>query len=1127
MKLSDFKFDKDVKTSSLDEVYRSINNQRTDYPSDKTIHRLFSEQAARTPDSVAVTDENGSLSYRELEEKSNQLAHFLKSRNPKKEFIAGVLQDRSIRLAISQLGILKAGGAYLPLTPSTPFNRMRFILENAEAEMLIFDSEHLRNANKLQWECPSVRDIICIDSDDYDQLNEGSGEMMKEDTWDLIRREMHDDISGGGWKSSFTGELLSREVMDEYAENIEKKLTPHTGKNKKVLEIGVASGMSMFRLAPKVQHYVGTELTSGILEWTQQEAEKKGVKNISLKHLAAHETDRLEESGFDVVIINSVVQCFSGHNYLKQTLEKSIQKMDDEGLIFLGNIWDQKKKDHFIDALEAFQSENAGKGYTTKTDRYEELFLSEEWFTDLQKEWPWITEIQFSPLISKHQSELSDYSYDIILKIDKRWMREPRPEMSDPKYRNQFDLSHIRKFDISLPEELSTPGSLANLMYTSGSTGRPKGVMVEHKNVNRLVINTNYISIQPDDVVFQGGIPSFDASTIETFLALLNGAQLYYPKQEELLNPQQLSDLLNLNRITVLFITTRLFNLLADQNPEAFQTIRVLMSGGERASAVHFNKIRKLYPDLKLMNVYGPTENTGYSTYHPVEKEYDDEIPIGIPVANSTVYVVDESLNLVPVGKSGELLVGGDGVARGYVKDPEKTEQLFIPNPFSGHDRLYKTGDIVRLNQDHHLEYIERKDKQVKIRGNRIEPGEIEHQILTFSSVKEAVVIPVNQNGEQQLACYLVCNSATDIDVLREQLKRKLPEVMIPAHFQVVESLPINSNGKLEVSRLPDISAEINLDAAEQPSTETESRMIQIWKDLLNLKSIGVNQNFFDLGGHSLTTTKLVSAIEKEMDVTLPFSLIFTANTVRELSTYIDNLEKFDSSIVHRDLVQLSKPDSGTNSIFAFPPGSGYSLAYTSLAPKLKPFGFYGFTFIEKEHRLGRYVQMITKTEKPPYTLFGYSGGGKLAFLVARELEKHGFEVDKLIMVDSARYVKELPVSDADVQFYASEFLEGVTSKILRETVINKMKSYRHFLAGCIEEGTISADITVIQGTDSEDLYLGPDGEEWATMTGWRDNTSGKFELIKGSGSHKEMLNGDHLVKNSEIILQFLKKTKP
>lgn len=141
--------------------------------------------------------------------------------------------------------------------------------------MLIFDSEHLRNANKLQWECSSVRDIICIDSDDYDQLNEGSGEMMKEDTWDLIRREMHDDISGGGWKSSFTGELLSREVMDEYAENIEKKLTPHTGKNKKVLEIGVASGMSMFRLAPKVQHYVGTELTSGILEWTQQEAEKK------------------------------------------------------------------------------------------------------------------------------------------------------------------------------------------------------------------------------------------------------------------------------------------------------------------------------------------------------------------------------------------------------------------------------------------------------------------------------------------------------------------------------------------------------------------------------------------------------------------------------------------------------------------------------------------------------------------------------------------------------------------------------------------------------------------------------------------------------------------------------------
>lgn len=1123
MKLSDFKFDKEVKTSSLEEVYKEINNRRNRYPFDKTIHKLFSDQASKTPDAVAASDETESITYRELEEKSNQLAHFLKSRNLKKEFIAGLLQDRSIRLAISQLGILKAGGAYLPITPSTPFNRMRFILENAEAEILLFDSEQLRNANKLQWECHSLRDIICLDSDNYSQLIEGSGEMMSEDTWDLLRREMHDDISGGGWKSSFTGELLSREVMDEYADNIEKKLTPFTDKNKKVLEIGVASGMSMFRLAPKVEHYVGTELTSEILEWTQDEAGKKGVNNILLKHLAAHETDRLQESGFDIVIINSVVQCFSGHNYLRQTLEKSIQKMNDKGLIFLGNIWDQKKKDHFIDALEAFQNENTGKGYTTKTDRYEELFLSQEWFTDLKKEWPWITEIQFSPLIAKQQSELSDYSYDILLKINKRWMNETRPANSETRQKYQFDLSHISSFDVSLPEEISTHNSLANLMYTSGSTGRPKGVMVEHKNVIRLVRDTNYITIQPDDVVFQGGIPSFDASTIETFLALLNGAQLYYPKQEELVDPRQLSDLLNQNKITVLFITTRLFNLLTDRNPEAFQTIRVLMSGGERASTQHFNRIRKLYPDLKLMNVYGPTENTGYSTFHLVEEEYDDEIPIGIPVANSTVYVVDEALNLVPVGKSGELLVGGDGVTRGYVKDPQKTDDLFIMNPFFENDRLYKTGDIVRLNPDHHLEYIERKDKQVKIRGNRIEPGEIEHQILSFSTVKEAVVIPVNQKGEQQLACYMVCNGKTDIDVLREQLKRKLPDVMIPAHFQVIESLPINANGKLEVSKLPDISTEIKLESAEQPSSETEFKMAQIWKDLLGLKSIGVNQNFFDLGGHSLTTAKLVSAIEKEMNVSLPFSLIFTANTVRELSTYIDNLDKFDSRIVHHEMVQFSKPESGNKSIFSFPPGSGYSLAYTSLAPKLKPFGFIGFTFIDKEHRLDRYVQMITKTETPPYTLLGYSGGGKLAYLVAQELEKQGYEVDKLIMIDSARYIKELPVSDADVQFYASEFLEGVTSKILRETVINKMKSYRQFLAGCIEGGTIGSDIVVIQGSDSEDLYLGPDGDEWATMAGWNENTRGKFELIRGSGSHKVMLNGEHLKKNSDIILEFLK----
>lgn len=1126
MKLSDFKIDEALSDADIASVYAELNDTGIDYPRDATVHALFSRQARETPDAVAVCDADASLTYRELEEESNRLARFLLDRNYGPEFVAGVLQERSVRLALTQLGIMKAGGAYLPVSPEMPYSRIRYIMENAGARLLLFDGSLIREANKLQWECAGLSDIICIDSDDLYGLREETGEMMKEDTWEYLRREMQDDISGGGWRSSFTGELLSREVMDDYASNIEKKLGPLLDSGDRVLEIGCASGMSMFRLAPKVEHYYGTELTGDILEWTAAKAEEKQIDNITLRQLAAHETERIDAPPFDAVIMNSVIQCFSGHNYLRDALRQAIEAMGGEGLIFLGNIWDQELKDAFTDELEQFEREHMGEGYTTKTDRYEELFLSRQWFRDLQYDRPEITGIEFSPLITDHRSELSDYSYDVLLTVDKQAAAgsddgaAPGPER---KSRRQFDRSDYSALpDDALPEQ-GGADKLANLMYTSGSTGRPKGVQVEHRNITRLVTRTNYIAVTPRDRILQGGTPSFDASTIETWLALLNGAELHYPRQLQMLDTGELSRFLREREITVLFLTTRLFNLLTDRHPEAYRTLRVLMTGGERASTPHFNTVRERCPDLKLMNVYGPTENTGYSTFYPVESRCKGEIPIGRPVANSTVHVLDEKRNRVPRGMAGELYVSGDGVARGYVGRPELTERAFIDNPFGEGRRLYRTGDMVRLNADRQLEYIGRRDDQLKIRGNRVEPGEVEHLLLGFPQISRAVVLPVERENETVLGAYLVASGNIDLEVVREHLRRKLPEQMIPSHFQRVDALPLNASGKLDRSKLPGFENGA-ANAQTPPSGETESALLKIWREILDREAIGVDENFFDIGGHSLSTTRLVSAIDKEMGISLPLTLIFTANTIREQAAYIDNLESIDNRILHDDMAPLAAGENGV-SLFGFPPGSGYALAYAKLAPLLHPFGFCGFPFLEKEHRLRRYVDLITRTQSPPYILFGYSGGGKLAFVVAQELERQGHEVERIVMVDSARYLREVPVTDADVRYYAEEFLEGITSRVLRQRVARKMKAYRRYLARLIETGTVEAEIHVIRGEDAEDLYYGPDGEPWATLSGWEENTTGAFQLIEGHGTHKEMLNEPNLSPNAGLIRKCLTRS--
>ena len=297
----------------------------------------------------------------------------------------------------------------------------------------------MRDACRLLWESLHLGVVFCANTRDIRGEIEPHGDYMREDIWDAVGQVAFDDISGGGWTSSFTGEWLSRRVMDEYGDNIRTKLAPYLKEDARVLEVGCGSGISMFRLAPRVGAYVGTDLSGEVLRWTAREVERRGLENVRLRHLPAHDVDRVGEGDFDVVIFNKVIDCFAGLNYLRDVLGKVIALMKDRGVIFLGGLWDLDKKAGFVRSLAAFQKQHTGEGYRTKADRSGDLFVPQAFLEDLRHDLPEIAGVDFSPMLAGEESELSLFSYDAILTIDKRGAAAPPA----PRRKCELDLTAL------------------------------------------------------------------------------------------------------------------------------------------------------------------------------------------------------------------------------------------------------------------------------------------------------------------------------------------------------------------------------------------------------------------------------------------------------------------------------------------------------------------------------------------------------------------------------------------------------------------------------------------------------------------------------------------------------------
>jgi amino acid adenylation domain-containing protein/FkbH-like protein len=638
------------------------------------------------------------------------------------------------------------------------------------------------------------------------------------------------------------------------------------------------------------------------------------------------------------------------------------------------------------------------------------------------------------------------------------------------------DMEDIQSQSLeNLPNRV-TPEDVAYIIYTSGSTGQPRGVAVPHRAVNRLVCKTNYIELDASDRIAQVSNISFDAATFEIWGALLNSGQLRGIATDVALSPKVFARELREQGITAMFLTSALFSQLAAEVPGVFATLRTLLAGGEALDPKWVRAVLKEHPPLRLLNGYGPTENTTFTCCALLRDVSDGaaSVPIGRPISNTQVYILDAHLNPVPIGVPGELCAGGDGLARGYWNRPELTAEKFILHQFSPDGpchHLYRTGDRARYLPDGNIEFLGRIDNQVKIRGYRVELGEIEAVLGRHGGVREcAVKVRGSEAGQNRLVAYFVAESkrAPKISQLRTFLAEQLPDYMVPSAFVRLEALPLTPNGKVDRRALPepDHGRPPLEKKYASPRDSVELELTRIWEDVLGLEPIGIEDQFFDLGGHSLLAVRVAARIEKAFGRKLPLAAIFMAPTIERLAAVIRDEMRENSATAGTSVVELQPKGTQPPLFLVHGAGGGMFWGYVNLARRLgldQPvfgFGSRGLDgrseFDTIEEMAAQYVKDMRAVQpRGPYFLGGYCFGGNVAYEMARQLESQGEKVALLALLNCAppnsRYmrVRWTPAWCARFfrnLFYWADYCRQWTAPQRRDFLRWKWGRFKHWL---------------------------------------------------------------------------------
>lgn len=694
------------------------------------------------------------------------------------------------------------------------------------------------------------------------------------------------------------------------------------------------------------------------------------------------------------------------------------------------------------------------------------------------------------------------------------------------------------------PEEL-----LAYMIYTSGSSGKPKGVKLSHLSlINHIDSFLNVFPIAEDEKILQNITFSFDASITEIFSSVLTGSTLVLSRSDKQFDISYLSNLIFSESVT----RAQLFHSLIEnllENPDFLcsKDLRLVITGGESLSQSLVNKFyNKCNYTTKLINVYGPTEGTVATSYYQCKKnDTFPNVPIGKPFNNYLLKILDSHLNPVPNGAIGELFIGGPGVAKGYVHNSHLTNEKFFTFNIKGKEiRFYRTGDLVKKDIFGNIHFISRKDSQVKIRGFRIELNEIKNVLLNIPGIEQAIVRVKESLQDKKLYCFLVKKNNNDFlnaKQVKIRLIEELPYYMIPSSITFIDQIPISLNGKLLDEKLPYHKNDLMSDTIETFQGSTEILLSAIWKEILDLQHLNRNDDFFDIGGHSIKAIELISAIRKKMNIELPIAALFEYRTIAMLSNWID---RQDSKQKNNIVIPLKKKINNTSPLFLIHPGGGGILCYVPLIKALNIHGaIYGIQSIgydDSEAPLTsiyematKYVMEIKKIQKEgPYRLAGWSMGGTIAFEMAGILENEGNNIDFIGLLDAHPFTTDHTIDHYrdPLQVWAHSLcldlnlfdnlskaqklhviLEAAKKKKLLpdttelkdvERIISVMGANNHACSRYTFKSLIKSDLFLFKCFNQDALQPHPliNVEEWGIRT------TGNVTLIKLAGNHNNIM---------------------
>ncbi|MBV7242872.1 non-ribosomal peptide synthetase/type I polyketide synthase [Streptomyces sp. MW-W600-10] len=681
------------------------------------------------------------------------------------------------------------------------------------------------------------------------------------------------------------------------------------------------------------------------------------------------------------------------------------------------------------------------------------------------------------------------------------------------------------------------PESPAYIITTSGSTGRPKAVRVSHRNLAsaHAAWRQEYRLETDVRVHLQMAEPSFDVFTGDLVRALCSGGTLVLADRDLLFDTTRLYRTMRQERVDCAeFVPAVVRGLMDHCAREGLRLdfLKLLVVGSDAWSVGEYRRLAELCgPGTRLVNSYGLTEATIDSAYFegPVDDlEPGAMVPIGRPLPNSTLHVLDTHGEPVPPGVPGELWIGGDGVALGYAGDPEQTEERFVTRTLSRSadgdarpERLYRTGDIARWDAHGRVHLLGRTDGQVKLRGHRIEIGEIEAHLAQWPPLARAVVtVRADTGGEAALCAYCVPAPGATLDgrALRRHLARSLPSYMIPSHFVELPALPLTANGKVDTAALPAPRAETGDRPHEEPVTLYEISVARHWKTLLGREQVGLEDDFFELGGSSIKLIELLHQLRTEFGVGVPVSRLYQVTTLHGMAATVEDVLHGTSA---DELPSLTFNAGQHPALFCFPPAGGHGLVYRGLAAHLPDHTLIGFNYLPGDDKVARYADLIEAARTDgPYRLLGYSLGGNLAFETAKELERRGRHVAHVVILDSRRILTAYEPDASGIAAFEAELADHLrkhtgSEAVTRETLAHAAE-YLAFCGRTPNTGTVAATVSVI--TDEEKAALYAAGEHGT----WHGSSSGATAVLRGSGVHADMLDAKHLPRNAELVRSVL-----